>query len=359
VLRTHLRSPANARTHAYHPRAIEVRPRRPPRAGTAARTRPGGERWWLAFLVFLAAVGVSAWILPGSGDGTTPSAVGDGKPLTVSYGSLPQQKLDVYLPASGTGPFPVLVYAHSGGWIGGSRRQVPDVIRALIPDVHVAVVSIDYRLIRTGPTGRYTNTFPTASYDMDQAIRFVRANATRLHLDPNRIIAAGASAGGQIAAMAGAAPGVYRDPNLPPSLVGVSPVVQGVIDYVGPTDFRTLARGGSWAPALTAGLLDCVPLHPETCNQKLETEASVASHLTAAAPPAYLAYGEQDNLSVPKTQGAPLAFAWMLARGDQHQADPSFRAVQYEQQPRVGHNFSVRNSNHGALEGWLNSVLGQ
>jgi acetyl esterase/lipase len=93
----------------------------------------------------------------------------------------------------------------------------------LVPHVGVALVSIDYRLIGSAPDGGYTNTFPTASYDMDRAVRFVRANAARWDLDPSRIIVAGASAGGQLAALAGVAPGTYTDPTLPPDLARVSP----------------------------------------------------------------------------------------------------------------------------------------
>jgi acetyl esterase/lipase len=44
----------------------------------------------------------------------------------VAYGPLPEQLLDVHLPAGRRGPFPVIVYAHSGGWVAGSRTNVPD-----------------------------------------------------------------------------------------------------------------------------------------------------------------------------------------------------------------------------------------
>jgi len=112
--------------------------------------------------------------------------------IGVSYGPLPEQMLDLHLPSGVAGPFAVVLFAHAGGWIAGTRSAVPDVISTLIADVGVAVVSIDYRLIATAPDGSYTNTFPTASFDVDRAIRFVRANAQRWDLDPDRIIVAGA-----------------------------------------------------------------------------------------------------------------------------------------------------------------------
>lgn len=275
----------------------------------------------------------------------------------VAYGPLPEHRLDVHLPTGVAGPLPVVVFAHAGGWIGGTRSAVPDVIGALVDDVGVAVVSIDYRLVVSGPDGTSVNTFPAASYDMDRAIRFVRANARRWDLDPDRIVVAGASAGGQLAALAGVAPGVFSDPSLPDDLVRVSPVVQGVIDYVGPSDFRTFGQAGGWAPGMTTTLLGCEPAQPDTCDPVRVTAASVAPHLSAAAPPAYLAYGEQDPLVVPATQGAPLADAWASRRGDLARSDPTRRGVWYEQQAKADHNFDLRNSDHLAMERWLRSVV--
>jgi acetyl esterase/lipase len=277
--------------------------------------------------------------------------------LNVSYGPLPEQVLDVHLPPSGVRPFPVVVFAHAGGWAGGTRTAIPEVIRMLGPDVGVAVLSIDYRLIGSAPDGSYTNTFPTASYDMDRAIRFVRANAARWDLDPNHIIVAGASAGGQLAALAGVAPGTYADPSLSPELTRVTPAVQGVIDYVGPSDFRTFSQAGGWAPALTAGLLGCEPLHPETCDPARVAAASVATHLSASAPPAYLAYGEQDDLVLPATQGSPLATAWARHRGDPSQPDVLLRGVWYEDQTNAGHNFDLSNSDYKSMERWVRLVV--
>jgi acetyl esterase/lipase len=249
----------------------------------------------------------------------------------VSYGPRPEHALDVHLPSGVAGPSPVVVFAHAGGWIGGTRTALPDVVDALIADAGVAVVSIDYRLIGTAPDGSYVNTFPTASYDMDRAIRFVRANAQRWNLDPNRIIVAGASAGGQLAALAGVAPGVYSDPALPDDLVRVSPVVQGVIDYVGPSDFGTFAQAGGWAPALTAALLDCEPERPETCEPARVAAASIAPHLSAAS--------------------------WASKRGDFAQPDPNLRGVWYEQQANADHTFDVVNSDYRSMERWVRAVV--
>jgi len=68
---------------------------------------------------------------------------------------------------------------------------------------------------------------------------------------------AGAPAGGHLAALAAAAPGVFVDLELPAELAAVSPRVQGVLDLVGISDFSTFGAPGGWAPGLMTTFLDC------------------------------------------------------------------------------------------------------
>ena len=68
------------------------------------------------------------------------------KYLDVQYGTLPEQKVDVYLPDEGDGPFPLIIYVHGGGWSMGSKREgaLPCIIDAI--KYGYAVISVDYRL---------------------------------------------------------------------------------------------------------------------------------------------------------------------------------------------------------------------
>src|SRR5215207_9997633 len=92
--------------------------------------------------------------------GALPAAPGAPSDLSgVAYGPRPEQVLDVLRPADASGPLAVLVFAHGGGWIAGTRLAVPDVIADVRDDLGVAVVSIDYRLVGAAPDGTYTNTF--------------------------------------------------------------------------------------------------------------------------------------------------------------------------------------------------------
>jgi acetyl esterase len=99
----------------------------------------------------------------------------------------------VYRP-SGDAPKPVIVYFHGGGWVLGSLDTHDGTCRRLADGVDAVVVSVDYRM---GPEDR----FPAAVDDSFAALRWVAANAGELGGDPDRLVVAGDSAGGNLAAV--------------------------------------------------------------------------------------------------------------------------------------------------------------
>ncbi len=139
------------------------------------------------------------------------------------------QKLDIYLP-QGSGPFPVVVNIHAGGFTFMDKSAIPGTIGQALLDAGYAVVGIDYRL--SGEAA-----FPAAVLDVRAAIRFLRANATQYQLDPNRMAAFGQSAGGNLAAMLGTTgtSTTFDDASL--GNARVSSAVQVVVTWFGPTDF--------------------------------------------------------------------------------------------------------------------------
>ncbi|MFM6852722.1 MAG: alpha/beta hydrolase fold domain-containing protein, partial [Sphingopyxis sp.] len=97
------------------------------------------------------------------------------------------QVLDIYMPpaSAGTGPKPLILYIHGGGWIAGHTRHngalsnFPQVLAALAAEGFV-VASLEYRLSGEAP-------FPAQVQDSRAALRFLRANASRFGLDPARV----------------------------------------------------------------------------------------------------------------------------------------------------------------------------
>ena len=166
------------------------------------------------------------------------------------YGEDPRQKIDIYLPNEGGGPFPIIFFAHGGGWTGGVKSDVQ--IVPFIGGVKrgYAVIALGYRLI---PGIRY----PENLFDIKAALRWVAANAETYLLDPTRTALCGASAGAHLAMMAAftqgqavfeGASGFTADvDNASAAAAGSTPtigaadtptcVVRAIVDQFGPTDF--------------------------------------------------------------------------------------------------------------------------
>ncbi|HEY2385679.1 MAG TPA: alpha/beta hydrolase [Candidatus Binatia bacterium] len=143
-------------------------------------------------------------------------------------------RYDHYRPLQVDGPAPVVVLVHGGGWVHGDPSQAAG--NALhFARRGIATVAISYRL---APAHR----FPAPLDDVRRGLRWVRAHASELGIDPERIVLMGFSAGAHLAMLAHLARDLRElTPSLPPDLAGVSEDVRGVIVHYGPYDLtRTL-----------------------------------------------------------------------------------------------------------------------
>jgi acetyl esterase len=102
--------------------------------------------------------------------------------------------LRLYLPVSGSAPYPVTVYFHGGGWSIGDLESHDKACRRLTHEAGCAVVGVDYRLAPEHPA-------PAGPDDAVAAVRWLAAHAEALGLDPQRIAVAGDSAGGSLSAV--------------------------------------------------------------------------------------------------------------------------------------------------------------
>lgn len=113
------------------------------------------------------------------------------------------EKADLFLPAK-TEPgqkFPAVLIIHGGGWIGGDKRAAREInIGTTLAQNGYVGMSINYLLAQDTHPGP---TWPQNLHDCKTAVRWLRANAERLNVDPERIGVIGGSAGGHLAAMVG------------------------------------------------------------------------------------------------------------------------------------------------------------
>lgn len=129
---------------------------------------------------------------------------------------------------------PLAVYIHGGAWSAGDKLKdgYYNLVRPKLLAQGVAVTSIDYRFAPRDP-------FPAQIIDVAYAVRYLRANAKRLRIDPDRIAAFGTSAGGHLASLLGT---VDRSAGFDVgALKSTSSRVKAVVDISGPVDLTDTA----------------------------------------------------------------------------------------------------------------------
>ena len=145
----------------------------------------------------------------------------------VQYGTLPEQKLDLYLPEKAEGPLPLIIYVHGGGWTMGTKTlgALDCIIDAV--DHGYALMSVDYRLA-PGVC------FPEFIFDVKTAVRWARAHAAQYNLDKDRFAMIGDSAGGHITLMIGFTAGRPEYEGAEYGWAEESSAVQVICDMYGP-----------------------------------------------------------------------------------------------------------------------------
>ena len=194
-------------------------------------------------------------------------------------------RCDVYTPLAATGPSPGLLLLHGGGWRRGSRAVMRGYGLRVGREGYVCVAS-EYRLVGE-------SAWPAAIHDVKAALRWMRANAASLGIDPQRIAVQGNSAGAHLALLAAGTP------NLPEfegegGHAGVSTQVGAVVAIYPPTIFHF--DGARPSGAVPAGAL----LGNEG-TAEIARRASPQAHVSAAFPPTFLIHGSADRVVPPSS----------------------------------------------------------
>jgi len=208
--------------------------------------------------------------------------------------------LDLYLPATGAGPVPTVVWVHGGAWYGGDKAWWCHA--AFLATRGYTVASVNYRL--SGDA-----IFPAQIHDVKGAIRWLRAHADEYRLDPLRFGAWGDSAGGHLVALLGTSYGVPELEGDTGGHLEQSSRVQAVCDWFGPTDMLQIGdhpgEPDHYGPDSAEAKLFGGPVH---ARRELVTLANPITHVRPDAPPFLIQHGDLDAI-VPYQQSDLLADA--------------------------------------------------
>lgn len=198
-------------------------------------------------------------------------------------------KMDIYHPTiRPVRQVGAVVVIHGGGWMGGKRQDMDRLCQEIAKRGLVAA-TIQYRL---APKYKW----PAMIDDVQTAVRYLRANASKYNIDPMRIGATGASAGGHLSLLLGFSETHDQKPTL---FAGQSSKVSAVLNIFGPTDMSQDYDAG-WQ-ILFGGL---------TGKKQSEFPAFVkdfspVNYITKGSAPVFTVHGAKDPL-VPVIQSKRL-----------------------------------------------------
>jgi acetyl esterase/lipase len=272
---------------------------------------------WTMALVAGLAWGVIGLVRPGGAIAQSPGPKGTEVLRDLAY--LPSahrlQTLDLYLPP-GEGVRALVVYIHGGGWESGDKAN--PAAMGMLWEKSMALASINYRLSGVAP-------FPAQLEDCKAAIRWLRVNAARYRLDPDRIGVWGNSAGGHLAALVAVTADEPRfdiGPNKKTSCA-----VSAVVDCYGPTDLSLYRTS---RPDDTLGRLFRGAIQNRTAQVQAANPIAYVSK-DREIPPIFIAHGDADRI-VPLEHSEKFEAA-LTAAG---------KRVTLQVMPRQGHSVITR-----------------
>jgi acetyl esterase/lipase len=203
------------------------------------------------------------------------------------------QRLDIYYPEQQPeGGLPLIVHIHGGGWMGGSKY--PCDARRMTAEGYV-VASVEYRFSQKAK-------FPAQIQDCQAAIRWLRANADRYHIDPEKVGVVGGSAGGHLAALVG----VTGNKKIFPAIggnEGMSDAVRCVCDIFGPKNFASVMEQAENDKNVRNVFKFNTPSDPysELIGAKLSDKEKTAAvspvtYVDKDSPPTLILHGTHDAL---------------------------------------------------------------
>lgn len=199
----------------------------------------------------------------------------------------PSQCVDVYL-AESDRPTPAMIYIHGGGWRAGSKSNVPGWLKSFVAAGELSVVAVEYRFTDVA-------THPAQVNDCLRAVQFVRHNAAKWNIDPNRLGVTGGSAGGHLTAYVALHDDVAK-PDSDDPVERQSSRVACAVSFAGPTDWSLLSKIDHKHPAYRQ-LIGAEPGTPAAeLPAGLIKDVSPITFASKDDPPLMQVHGDKDDI---------------------------------------------------------------
>ena len=213
----------------------------------------------------------------------------------IAYGPLSGESLDLCTPHGAKTARPGVLLIHGGGWSSGDKSLYDDLCK-LLAQYGFLAATMNYRLAPDA-------TWPAQLVDAQLAVRWLRASAHQLNLDPTRLCAYGDSAGAQLALFLGSDPAIHAGDEAALH-ADESPKATCVVDASGPVDL-TLDGANDLQQSILRTLFGGATL---ASDPALYRDASPLFDVTAASAPTLIIQGSTDTL-VPPSQSQALQAA--------------------------------------------------
>jgi acetyl esterase/lipase len=234
---------------------------------------------------------------------------------TVTYANIPyandtlhKHLLDIYLPQNPGKDLPLVVWIHGGAWMMNDKYADMSYMKKTIKgfiDSGYALASIDYRFSTD-------SVFPAQIRDCNEAVEFLYTNASKYHLDKNRIAVIGFSAGGHLASLMALSNNNNVKEFYPK---GRKPdfKIKCALDFYGPSDLVMLATDPDTSVNNPRNPVSILLGAMAVDRPDLAKIASPVNYIDKNDPPFLIVQGEKDQ-SVPNTESKILS-SWLTLAG--------------------------------------------
>ncbi|MFD0836735.1 alpha/beta hydrolase fold domain-containing protein [Mariniflexile aquimaris] len=150
-------------------------------------------------------------------------------------------RLDAYLPKSkNSKTHPAVLLIHGGGWLTGSKENQRIMAQHLAKNGYAAIAA-NYTLGLEAP-------YPAGVIDLKDAIRWMRKNANKLHINPDKIAVLGASSGAHLATLIAVTPNseIYRFDSIISDGVQAIVNIDGIVSFIHPEASEEGKMAGIW-----------------------------------------------------------------------------------------------------------------